>query len=84
MEGYLKVGAGSDGSFEYWINAPAGTGTAPASTGEIPGLDNAAWVGVDRVIMGQSAPSGAYAIAHAGQGIGFDTFDSRRSTYIGH
>lgn len=83
IEGNLVVGAGSAGKFEYWINAPTGT-TPPPATGTISDLNNTAWVGVNRAILGLAAPTSAFAAAHAGQGVGFDAFDSRRTNYIGH
>jgi hypothetical protein len=82
IEGDLLVQA-SGATIRYWINAPAGT-TEPAPTGTVS-IDggNADWVGVDTAIMGLSGPSGSFKNTHAGQAVGFDTFDSRRSTYIG-
>jgi hypothetical protein len=66
----------------YWLNAAAGT-TEPPATGTIALTDTSAYGGVDRGIMGLSGPSSAFKNAHAGQAVGFDTFDSRRQTYIG-
>ena len=79
----LKIGAGAAGELKYWINAPAGT-TEGAATGTIANLDNAGWVGVDAASLALSAATPAFRTAHAGQIVSFDTFDSRRQTYIGH
>jgi hypothetical protein len=85
IEGKLTVGAGAAGTLTYWIDAPVGT-TEPAACGtcSVASLDNAGWGGVNAVVMGLSSPALAFASAHGGQVVGFDTFDSRRNTYIGH
>lgn len=83
IEGNLKVAAGADGKFDYWIDAPAGT-TEPARTGGLDNLNNAAWGGVNAVTLGLSVPAVGYVTAHGGEAVGFDRFDSRRNTYIGH
>lgn len=83
IEGKLAVGAGAAGTLTYWVNAGVGT-TEPASSGSIPSLDNAAWGGVSAASLGLAAPSAAFKNNHATQLVGFDTFDSRRQTYIGH
>jgi hypothetical protein len=75
------TGPGAAG-VRYWINATAGT-TEPPVTGSFGVQDTTAWGGVDAGIMGLSGPSSAFKNAHNGQGTGFDTFDSRRQTYIG-
>ena len=82
VEGKLTTGAGAAGEFDYWVNAAQGT-TEPAPTDTIPNLDNAAWVGVDKAILGLAQPTSAFKNAHASQAAGFDAFDSRRVTYIG-
>ncbi len=81
FEGDLVVGAAGTGNFRYWLNAAAGT-TEPAPTGSIA-VDNQGWVGPDSAVLGLSSPSPTYKTTHAGQVVSFDTFDSRRSTYIG-
>lgn len=82
VEGKLTTGAGAAGQFDYWVNAAQGT-TEPAASGTIASLDNAAWVGVSRAILGLAAPTTSFKNAHANQPAGFDAFDSRRQTYIG-
>jgi len=70
-------------TLNYWINAASGTTESPA-TGNIPlGSGTTAWGGVDKGIMGLSGSSSAFKNAHHDQAVGFDTFDSRRTTYIG-
>lgn len=83
IEGQLKIGAGAAGELKYWVNAPAGA-AEPAASGTIANLDNAAWGGVAAATLGLTAPSAAYKTNHASQAVGFDSFDSRRTTYIGH
>ena len=80
IEGDLTIGATA--TLRYWINAAPGT-TEPAPTGTLTIGDNSAWTGVDTAIMGLSGPSVPFKDTHAGQTVGFDTFDSRRTTYIG-
>lgn len=80
VEGKLTVGA--TGGLNYWIDVPAGT-TEPAATGSLGPFDNSVYAGVSAVNLGLSVPTAGYVGAHAGQVVGFDTFDSRRSTYIG-
>ncbi len=79
----LTVGAGAAGTARYWLNAASGT-TEPAVTGTLSNLDNAGWVGVDTAILGLSGPTPTFRTAHAAQSVGFDSFDSRRQTYIGY
>lgn len=83
IEGKLVVGAGAAGTLSYWIDAAPGT-TEPAATGSLASLDNAAWGGVNAVVMGLTLPAAAFVSTHGGETVGFDTFDSRRQTYIGH
>lgn len=83
VEGNLVVGAGATGQLTYWIDAGAGT-TEPAFTGQLTNLANDAWGGVSAVTLGLSAPAVAYVSTHGGEVVGFDAFDSRRNTYIGH
>lgn len=83
IEGHLTVAAGAAGELKYWVNAAPGT-TEPAESGKISNLDNTAWGGVAAATLGLTAPSAAFKTNHATQAVGFDTFDSRRTTYIGH
>lgn len=82
VEGKLTFGAAGAGKLDVWVNAAAGT-VEPAATLSIANLDNSAWGGVSQAILGLVAPNTPFKGAHAGQVVGFDTFDSRRQTYIG-
>ncbi|MGH8173595.1 MAG: hypothetical protein ACREPX_10625 [Rhodanobacteraceae bacterium] len=83
VEGRLTTPASTPAAqLDYWVNAAQGT-SEPAASGTIAALDNGAWVGVKTAIMGMSGPTTPFAAAHGGQAVGFDTFDSRRATYIG-
>jgi hypothetical protein len=74
---------GASGSVRYWLNAPAGT-TEPTPTGTVTVTGgNAGWTGIDTALLGLTAPSPTFKSGHAGQAVTFDTFDSRRTTYIG-
>ena len=79
VEGDYDTGAQT---FRWWINAAAGT-TEPAADGTIAIGDVSAWGGVDAGVLGLVAPSGSFKNNHATQPASFDTFDSRRTTYIG-
>jgi len=78
----LQIGAATT-SLNYWLNQ---TGTSePPATGTIAVTGgNGDWSGgVDTAVMGLGAPSPSFIATHAGQAVQFDTFDSRRNTYIG-
>jgi hypothetical protein len=79
----LSIGAdASTGYMKYWLNQ-TGT-TEPPETGSVAITGgNADWTGVDKGVMGLASPTPSYASGHAGQIVSFDTFDSRRSSYIG-
>ncbi|QBB71363.1 hypothetical protein ELE36_13930 [Pseudolysobacter antarcticus] len=79
----LMATSGANGSIRYWINAPSGT-TEPAVSGSVTGIDNSAWVGAKTTTMGLASPSPTQSSGHSGQIVSFDTFDSRRQTYIGY
>jgi hypothetical protein len=79
----LDVTLGASGSVKYWLNAAAGT-TEPAATGTLALTGgNAGWVGVKTAILGLTNANAGYRNSHAGSVLSFDTFDSRRQTYIG-
>jgi len=73
----------ANGSIRYWINPPAG-GTEPAPTDSVTGIDNSAWVGTKLANLGLVSPAPHWSSAHHGEAVLFDTFDSRRQTYISH
>jgi hypothetical protein len=83
VEGKLTFGTAAAGKLDVWVNAPAGTAEPATTTVTIPNLDNTAWGGVSQVFLGLVSPSTPFKNAHAGQIASFDTFDSRRQTYIG-
>lgn len=74
-----STAGGSDGSLTYWINS----NTEGSSTGVISNLSNSGWVGVDSVYLGLAAPNSLFTANNTGQPAEFDTFDSRRATFIG-
>lgn len=75
----------ANGSIRYWINAaPGATEPTPCATCTISGIDNSAWVGPKVATLGLSSPAPSFSSAHHGQIISFDSFDSRRQTYIGN
>lgn len=75
----LPVSAAS--AFGLWIeNNVEGTPTATQT------VNNASIVGIDTAYLGLSAPSdgaSGFVVHYAGQQVGFDRFDSRRSSFIG-
>ena len=83
VEGKLTFGAGAAGKFDAWVNAAAGTVEPGTTSVTIPNLDNTAWGGASQAILGLVSPNTPFKNSHAGQVVGFDTFDSRRQTYIG-
>lgn len=80
----VQIGAAVT-TMKYWLDQ-TGT-TEPAETGLIAVTGgNDAWNGgVDTATMGLGGPTPSYigASGHVGQAVSFDTFDSRRTTYIG-
>lgn len=73
----LQVGA--PGSFTLWVNE---TDEASPSVPSVA-VANATAVGIDTAFLGLAAPSPQFVTAHAGAAVGFDEFDSRRSSFIG-
>ena len=69
---------GASGAFKVWVNN--GTEASPDVN---MSLDNSAWGGIDSITMGLAAASAPYRTAQVNKGVGFDRFDSRRSTFIG-
>jgi len=71
------IGSGTSGVVNFWVN----NSNSASPTGSISGIDNSAWVGVKKAIMGLASPTRNFGNAgNAGQ---FDEFDSRRQTFIG-
>lgn len=73
----LQIGAA--GSLTLWVNNNVeGTPTvAPIA------INNAGVTGVDTAFLGLAGPSQGFVTSYGGVGVGFDQFDSRRSTFIG-
>jgi hypothetical protein len=70
---------GSDGSLTYWIN----NNVEGTPTGSLTGLSNSGWVGVDSTYLGLAAPNSLFTANNTAMPADFDTFDSRRQTFIG-
>lgn len=63
---------------KVWVN----NGNEASETTSIAS-DASAWGGVDSAALGLTAGSTAFRAAQAGKAVGFDKFDSRRTTFIG-
>ncbi|HJU38105.1 MAG TPA: hypothetical protein VJ724_00935 [Tahibacter sp.] len=69
---------GTTGSIRVWVNN--GTEASPTLNQTV---DNNAWGGVDSAALGLSSASAGFRSAQLNRTVGFDEFDSRRSTFIG-
>jgi len=69
----------SDGYFKLWINSNTEAGVTASKTN----LANFG-KGADRFTLGLTSPSREFVTNHATKTIGFDQFDSRRTTFIGY
>jgi len=79
----IDLQIGPAGTVSYWLNQTGTTEPAPDGSVTVTGGNNA-WIGgVDTGVMGLGSPSPSFKDTHAGQAVSFDTFDSRRATYIG-
>lgn len=73
----LEVGA--SGSITLWVNnSDEGNATVPAVA-----VDNSANVGIETANLGLNSPSSGFVTQYGGTAVGFDQFDSRRTTFIG-
>lgn len=70
---------GASGSLKVWVN-----NTNEGSPNETINVDNSAWGGVDSATLGLAAPTAGFRTAQLNRAVGFDEFDSRRSTFIGN
>lgn len=71
---------GSAGSVAFWVNnTNAATPTVPAVA-----LNNQAVGGIDLANLGLAGPTKGFINTFGGKAVGFDQFDSRRQTFIGH
>jgi hypothetical protein len=74
----LQTGAAGAGSITFWINnTTEGSPTVPAHN-----VTNDAYT-IDTAFLGLAAPTPQYVTGFSGTTVGFDTFDSRRQTFIG-
>ncbi len=71
---------GSPGSITLWVN----NNVEGSPTVSPTAVNDSAVIGIDTAYMGLAAPSPQYVAAFAGTTVGFDEFDSRRSTFIGY
>lgn len=69
---------GASGYIKAWLNN-GNEGSANASLN----VDNSAWGGVDHAYLGLYGSSSAYRQSQLNKIVKFDTFDSRRSSFIG-
>ncbi|TCT00801.1 hypothetical protein [Pseudofulvimonas gallinarii] len=70
---------GASGSLKVWVN-----NTNEASPTATLNVDNSAWGGVDYATLGLSTASPNFRSGQTNRTVGFDEFDSRRSTFIGN
>lgn len=70
---------GAAGSLKVWIDGAVEASPTASLTG-----DNSAWGGVDSAALGLFQASANYRTAQLNKVVGFDEFDSRRSTFIGN
>jgi hypothetical protein len=63
----LNIGSG-DGLLQVWIDSDF---DGPPTV-SLQGLDNAAWAGVERVVLGLSSASGPFLTNHVGETVRFD------------
>jgi hypothetical protein len=73
-------GAAGTAAMRVWVN----NGDEANPTAQFDAtLDNSAWGGVDDAFLGLTAASANYRGQFLNAAVGFDKFDSRRSTFIG-
>lgn len=76
---FVKGTAGT-GHVYIWIDGNVDTAN-PNTKVEV---DNSAWGGVDSATLGLSTASAAYRTAQLNKVVGFDEFDSRRTSFVGN
>lgn len=69
---------GASGEFNMWLN-----NNVEASPDVTIAADNSAWGGVDSAFLGLSTATSGFLANQLNQVVQFDTFDSRRTTFIG-
>jgi hypothetical protein len=68
----------ADGTLDVWVNS----GVEATPTVTLTG-NSSNWAGVDYATLGLSSPSPSFRTAHLNRAVGFDEFDSRRTSFIG-
>lgn len=71
--------AAASGGLKVWVN-----NTNEASPDVTLSGNSAGWTGVDFATLGLAAPSAGFRTSFLNTTVGFDEFDSRRSTFIGN
>ncbi|HET8898166.1 MAG TPA: hypothetical protein VFN09_05265 [Rhodanobacteraceae bacterium] len=74
----VALSKSATGSLKVWVNN--GTEASPDATINV---DNSAWGGVDTAFLGLASPSVQFRAHQLNKVVGFDQFDSRRTTFIG-
>lgn len=69
---------GGAGQLRVWVN-----NTNEATPSSTQNVDNNAWGGVDSAALGLAAPTAGFRSVQANRDVGFDEFDSRRTSFIG-
>lgn len=75
----ISLTKGTDGELKVWLNN--GNESSPDVT--LP-VNNSAWGGVDSAFLGLATPSSGFRAAQLNKNVGFDQFDSRRTSFIGN
>lgn len=76
----VQVIMGASATVNYWVNS--NTSGTPTGSVTVTG-GNAGWVGPTEARLGLAGPTLGFRTNHLNQGVNFDEFDSRRSTFIG-
>lgn len=66
----LDIGKG-DGALRWWIDRPF----SEPPTGEFTEIDNATWIGVDRLSLGLASPTAAFAQTQVNSAVIFDRIE---------
>lgn len=74
----IALTVGATGSLKVWVN-----NSNESSPDLVVSVDNSAWGGVDTAFLGLAAPSAQFRAQQLNKTVGFDQFDSRRTTFIG-
>lgn len=81
----IDLTVGAAGTMKYWVTNVATATTEAAFTGQLTGLVNSGWTGVDQITLGLVNANTFYRQNFGNTNfVYFDQFDSRRQTFIGH